>query len=304
MVSEKILLEICKKFEPTLLQKRAASRSQGFLRNLLEKSKLPILDSYLSGSYARDTALRPIDDVDIVFVIDPSHWTKNSWVPIFNPNPENVLSTFARGIRRRYPNSPVYRQGRSINLKLYNLDIDVVPAIPAYHNGTNIYIADRFAHDWILSNPKEHSRKGALLNQSTNGLYKLLVKLLKVWNSGLPSNAQVKSFLLETMAFHIFSSYSLPSLKQGLIYFWDHMAYAGGQDSKFGWKSVGISFSLFGNSVSDLGGTNGNVAESLDNTRRQKFVRYSINSRNLGLAVEKGRSDQRKVALWKQVFRL
>jgi hypothetical protein len=302
--TDEFLLAVVSKVEPTKTQVDAASRSQNFLRNLLHDSRLPVLDSYLSGSYARDTALRPIDDVDIVFLIDPSYWLKNSLLSFGKPDPNVVLDSFARAIRYRYDSSSVYVQRRSVNLNMDKLDIDVVPAISAGSNTTAIYVADRTDGGWTLSNPKEHTRKASEVNGRRDGLFKPLVKIVKLWNAGLPSTAQVKSFLVETIAVHLFSKYSFSSLSQGLIYFWDHLAFASGERSQFTWTSAGIFLSWWNRAVPDTAATGGNVAAKLDSERCQKLVKCAIQARDSVLLAEKARSEERAIELLRKALRV
>jgi hypothetical protein len=260
------------------------------------------MESYLSGSYSRDTALRPIDDVDIVFVVDPSHWTIFS--SVLNPSPRDVLDSFARAIRRRYELSSVYGQRRSVGLKLSGLDVDVVPALRSIDHSTAIYVPDSRDGSWILSNPREHARQATQVNQSREGRLKPLVKLLKLWNNQLPSTAQVKSFLLETMAVRIFRQYRIPSYSDGLVQFWDHIAYAAGEGTVYEWSSAGIKLASWSTSVPDVAETGGNVAEGLDSGCRQRFVQHAIRSRDRALASLRARSDASAIAHWRSAFRL
>lgn len=302
MAAEEFLSNLARKWEPTELQKQEVAANQRHLRELLHESRLPVLDSYLSGSYSRDTALRPIDDVDIVFIVEPSHWSQ--WPSLWRPEPYEVLDSFARAIRHRYTLSSVYGQRRSVNLRLSDLDIDVVPALSANEHSSAIYVPDRQARTWILSNPKEHARQATQVNRSRDGQLKPLVKLLKLWNRQLPSTAQVKSFLLETMALRIFRRYGIPSLEEGLVRFWDHMAYAAGEDTVLQWESVGIGLSGWSTSVPDVAETGGDVAGGLDSECRQKFVQRAISSRDKALASLRARNNSYAVDHWKRAFHL
>ena len=75
---ELLLRQAMTEIEPTPSQKDGARRSHNHLRDLLDTGQMAarILNSYLSGSYARDTAVRPLDDVDVIFEIDQSAWNK------------------------------------------------------------------------------------------------------------------------------------------------------------------------------------------------------------------------------------
>src|SRR5436853_575866 len=103
---------------------------------------------YLIGSYARKTAVYPLDDVDIIFVIDPAAWTTD---PRFFPAPLSVLTSFAKAIRYRYTSSSVYLQRRSVGLELFHMRIDVVPAILNERDDESVWVGDRYENHWILS---------------------------------------------------------------------------------------------------------------------------------------------------------
>src|SRR6266571_2772403 len=133
-VCEVELWDLVRRIEPTQTQKDGAVRSHNYLREMLNTGQMAarIEKSYLSGSYARDTAIHPLDDVDVIFVIDASYWSRASNIFLGSslyPTPTSVLDSFATAIRYRYPISSVFGQRRSVRLQLYHLDIDVVPAI-------------------------------------------------------------------------------------------------------------------------------------------------------------------------------
>jgi hypothetical protein len=278
---ERLLYEFLgTKVEPTATQQKSAARSQNLLRDLLCAGPFGnrIVDTYLSGSYARATAVRPLDDVDIVVVVDPRAW-EMGWLST-TPAPEKVLTSFANAIRRRYPDSGVHLQNRSVGLKLYHLDIDVIPAIDV--GGNLIKIPDRFKGDWIKSAPKRHSELATNLNDIRSGKFKPLVKLLKTWNNNLPSTAHVKSFLIETMAVRIFSHIGFDSLEDGLLRFFDFLTTFTNESSIFKWQDkFGMSFDwMFGICVPDTAATGSNVAARVDWTRAQKLLNYATYARN------------------------
>jgi tRNA nucleotidyltransferase (CCA-adding enzyme) len=92
---------LASRVEPTQAQKAGAVRSHNYLRDLLQTGQFGhrILDTYLTGSYARDTAIAPLDDVDMVVVVDPAEW--QCGFRFGKPAPERILQSFASAIR--YP---------------------------------------------------------------------------------------------------------------------------------------------------------------------------------------------------------
>src|SRR6266487_6212294 len=148
--AEKFLWEVVRNIEPSNARKDGAHRSHTFLREILRTGQFEgrIVDDYLSGSYARDTAIDPLEDVDIIFVVAPDHWQSGLWTAIgFKPDPTAVLTSFRQAIKYRYSESSVALQRRSVGLRMHHLRIDVVPAIPHDSKPDHIWIPDRSGGD-------------------------------------------------------------------------------------------------------------------------------------------------------------
>jgi hypothetical protein len=278
------LWSLVSEIEPTPTQKAGAVRSQNHLRDLLNSGQMAnrIKASYLSGSYARDTAIRPLDDVDVIFVIDPSFWINGLAALFSRPDPEAVLKTFATAIRYRYPVSSAYGQRRSVRLELFHLDIDCVPAIEDSPGSDFIWIPDRDAAEWIKSSPKRHSAQAVAANQLNGGRLKPLIKLLKYWNGNLPSTANVRSFMIETLAVTLFKNRQCASLEQGLLMFFDFLASFEGQGSSLSWSSrYDISVGLLGGmTLPDLAATGTNVAARVNPAKVGKLLEHAARSRD------------------------
>jgi hypothetical protein len=106
------------------------------------------------------------------------------------------------------------------------------------------------------------------VNTKHQGRFKPLVKLLKFWNSNLPTTVRAKSFMIETMAVRLFDVIDLPSLETAAIYFLDFVGSRYGEPRKFSWESdYGMSFGLFGVTVPDFAGTGSNTAGAFDSSR-------------------------------------
>lgn len=285
--------------EPTQSQKEGAKRSHNYLREILCTGQMAgrITGHYLSGSYSRDTAIRPLDDVDIIFLIDPSKWATGLLGMFTLPTPDRVLDSFSNAIRYRYPVSSVYGQRRSVRLELNHLDIDVVPAIPDKNNADFIWIPDRNQGDWIKSSPKRHASNATSVNKNQGNRFKPLVKILKYWNGNLPSTAKLKSFAIETMAVRLFQNVGFQSLEQGLLEFFDFVANFQGEATAFNWQSkFDMSMSLFSCSVPDAAGTCTNVAAGVDGARRTKFLEHATRSRDRMLEAQRAISVDTAVA--------
>lgn len=151
---------------------------------------------FLSGSYKRDTAIRPRrvngvlarPDVDIIVVTDHT----------LGDNPAAVVDELYRAVRRKYPDAR--RQARSVGLETGLADMDVVPIIDPHGDGT-YYIPDRKQERWLLTNPPGHTTWTVNTNAATGGRFKPLVKLEKWWRRCNPTIAKrPKGFVLECLA--------------------------------------------------------------------------------------------------------
>lgn len=253
-----------------------------------------IVDSYLCGSYPRDTAIRPLDDVDVIFVIDPSQWPKSMFDYFFElpPTPEVVLKAFMNAIRYRYDGSSLRLQNRSVRLSLNHLNIDVVPAIDRQKNDGSILIPDRKKEAWIVTAPKKHSEIASSINLQREGHFKPIVKLLKLWNCNLPSTAKFKSFAVETLAARLFQNVTMESLEEGLLLFFDFVGYLGDNARAYKWSNrYGMSLSWFECSIPDLAETGCNVAAGTSVDRKGSFIEKAVVSRNKLLEARDARSE-------------
>jgi hypothetical protein len=156
-------------------------------------------DTFLSGSYARHTAINDINDVDVICVVD------------INPSitePEVVLA-WTQGILGKYYKE-TKRQGRSVGAQAAKgVWLDIVPATPMGADDGPLWIPDREARQWVQTHPKGQIQAATDKNKSTNGYYVQVVKLMKFWRDRLPTEScRLKSYILESM---IYGSIGSPS---------------------------------------------------------------------------------------------
>lgn len=279
---EAALRHLARQIEPTAAQKEAASRSYNHLIHLLSQRAFGerIVRPYLSGSYRRNTAVRPIQDIDVVFVIDPGQWPQAMFGFADKPTPSAVLKSFARVLRDEYSTSSTFTQRRSLRLELGHVHIDCVPAIEIPGSDI-IWIGNRRDESWIKSSPKRHHAALSAANAANEKLLVPLIKLLKAWNMGLPVRAHMRSFVIETLAVTLFRQVRMGSLEEGLYLFLDFISSFEGK-AKRSWHSkygVGMNF-LSDMVVPDSAGISSNVAAGVEFDRMKAFIQRAVQSRN------------------------
>jgi hypothetical protein len=155
-----------------------------------EETKEAHKDTFLSGSYARRTAINDINDVDVICMFDIDQTITT---------PEVVLAWVETILIRLYGKAK--RQGRSVGVSAAkDVWLDIVPAIPIGADDGPLWIPDREAREWVQTHPKGQIAATVAKNKTTDGYYVQVVKLMKVWRDRLPTEpCRAKSYILETL---------------------------------------------------------------------------------------------------------
>lgn len=134
------------------------------------------LDSFLTGSYAKHTSIRPVKDdkkrdVDIIIVTkyDSSIDSRKVLEEL-----KNVLHA-----SRNYESAKI--QHHSIGIEMGQISIDVVPVIQDKDDNQLYLIADDKTGEWSFTDPKGHKEWSTSVNQDNSNRYKPLVKIFKWW---------------------------------------------------------------------------------------------------------------------------
>ena len=183
--------------EPSPTTKKRARNAHTRLRDFIrchETFKQHHEGTFLSGSYKRDTAIRPQKkdgdeerpDIDIIVITNHS----------LDDAPSDVVSLLYDTLSDKY--DKLRKQARSVGVFTSTADMDVVPIIaPSGMDGT-LYIPDRHLGDWLETNPPAHSTWTTKMNAASGGRFKPLVKLAKWWRREKPTNSKrPKGFMIE-----------------------------------------------------------------------------------------------------------
>ncbi len=199
MVPHARFLELLQEIEPSATTKASSATAHRALRDHLwaDSSFQPLMvTDFLSGSYKRDTAIRPrkVDGVvtrpDVDTIVVTNHQLTD--------DPKGVVDALYGAVRRGY--SDIRRQARSVGIVTPLADMDVVPIIDPFGNG-DYYIPDRKQERWLRTNPPGHTSWTTSVNAASDGRFKPLVKMMKWWRRHNPTVAKrPKGFVLECFA--------------------------------------------------------------------------------------------------------
>lgn len=239
---------------------KRARASRDFLWEQLKKlsagdSGFPRLSGeYLNfGSFARRTKICPLNDIDMMFILDGRHITYSaqssyryrlkltsseaplyafrdthgyiSSIKILNKIRDSLsnVSQYSKAVIKRS------QQAVALNLKSYDWTFDIVPSLAM--GGQNAgEIACYFIPDgkgeWICTDPRRDSKAASEVG-SKHGSYLLQVmRLLKFWNRRTIKPV-LPSYYFETLVLNIFRHASkIDSWAQGVKYFLDNSSTA------------------------------------------------------------------------------
>lgn len=157
---------------------------------------------FLSGSYARWTKTRPLEDVDVFCVL---HDDERAYR---DRHPSAVLTKIEEGLVPVYGRNRVQVDRMAVTVDFgvavseddetddKVMSIDVVPGFPKQDH---FEIPDALFDGWIETNPETHARLAVEAHEAYGREWKPLVRMIKKWNrqNGRPVTP---SFLLEVMA--------------------------------------------------------------------------------------------------------
>jgi hypothetical protein len=176
---------------------------------LKDSEKILTVDphSRLSGSYARNTAIKEIKDVDILLIVDPSYGDgEDSALKVIN----KLVSALdglpkALGDEQGYIESEpaVKRQRRSVRVHItingQELDLDIVPSIGENGIEEPLSVPDRDLTRWISSDPLGYGRALSALNKEQSNKIVPLIKMFKHWRDVQMKRHRPKSYWLESL---------------------------------------------------------------------------------------------------------
>lgn len=162
--------------EPSASTVQSISTAQNSLRDYLsnhDEYSAICESTFLSGSYAKHTAIRPAkdeDNRDVDIVVYTNHDESS--------NSADVIIELRDALLDSSKYSSAHLQTHSVGINFSKLDIDVVPLAS---DGESRFIGNIEDGGWDKTDPKGHIEWSSQINKEHNGRYKPAVKILKWW---------------------------------------------------------------------------------------------------------------------------
>lgn len=289
MTTQQQFLDFLSEIEPSTSTVAACSSAHKNLRAGLrddENFGEMHVDTFLSGSYKRETAIRPqkIEGVlqrpDVDIMVETSHTEDDP--------PKDVLDLLHQAlIDSGYENLKVNR--RSIAVTLVTVDMDVVPIIA---NGDTFLIPDVALKKWLHTNPRGHTQWTIDVNAAAGGRFKPLVKLFKWWRRvHLGDLIRPKGFILECLvAEHM--NYTEKNYETVFVELLEAIRDA------YGWYAENDSVP----SVRDPAVPANNVFSNVTAAEFKKFYNKVKAHATLTRKAKNESDNDKALALWREVF--
>ena len=182
------------------------------------------------GSFARNTKIRELNDVDLIVglsALGTTYYDAGTAIHLIVPegivlrdlchdgtsllNSRKVINRFVGGLRDvpQYERSEIKRNGSAavLNLQSYSWSFDIVPGFfttPEIDGRTYYIIPDGAGH-WMKTDPRVDRDRVSELNQRHGGNVLNAVRLIKYWNQR-PTMPTMSSYLLECIVLDYYAS--------------------------------------------------------------------------------------------------
>lgn len=298
---------------------KTARRSRDYLfeqiERLAEEDLFPKLyGSYLSfGSFARRTKIRPLDDIDVLILLD-GYGTKDtapspyaSWLKITDQssplaeysdeygyvNSTKVLNRMKSALMGvpNYRKAEIHKNMQAVTLDLisYPWTFDVVPAVPisdVYDNISHYVIPDGHSN-WLRTDPRIDQENITDTNKQHHQKFLPTVRLLKYWNRRT-HKPRLESYYFETLSIKVFRQLSaISGFPTAIKAFFDYFPHY-----------------LF-RSCSDPKGLGPNLdAEVSSETKRKisKAVSKALEYAKYAMMYERQENDEKAIYWWGRLF--
>jgi len=232
------------------------SKSHNYIRSLLTNKhqtdgQFPsfVDGDFLSGSYARGTKIHPLDDIDVMMVIDGRGFHairhgrildaevrggENQSVLLSRTGINGLLSSrlvvdiIHKALTISHPTSTVRKDNQAINIKLASgIGVDIVPSfhiVPCDGSQDFYFIPEGGNSDgWITTNPKIDEATSLKFEKAYGDKFKDVVRIIKYWNRFFNGD-RLRSYHLEVVVWKTFAPFGavINSYPAALRYFFNN----------------------------------------------------------------------------------
>ncbi|MFP3881945.1 MAG: SMODS domain-containing nucleotidyltransferase [Actinomycetota bacterium] len=189
-----------------------ADRTASFLKDAFPASSTtPVRSTKPMGSVSRGTAVRPLDDIDVLSIFN----NKDNVFDKYRQDSQAFLYHIRKGVDAKTRVRKIGARGQAVRLFYKDgLHVDIAPVFEWNSGGYALPAGDG---SWLTTDPPEQ-KKWINQREADLGHLKKRVKFLKKWNAA--HSKRLGSWHLEVMIARVFTSMSGDS-RNGLMKFFE-----------------------------------------------------------------------------------
>lgn len=232
------------------------------------------------GSYGRNTAIRDVSDLDMVFELPQAVYDRLSKVK--GNGPSQLLQEVRDSLKTTYPNTTIKGDGQVVVVDFAKYRVEVLPAF-RQTDGRYRYGDTHDDGSWDnYCNPRAEIDALNEQNKISNRNLKHVCKMLRSWKNH--NGAPMSGMLIDTLVYNFFksnSSYNDKSYSSYPELIRDVFTYLANQPKQAYWKAPGC------------------LSHVVTKGRFQRKAKKAVAKCQEAINEEK---EQKKVKLWKEVF--
>lgn len=276
------------KIQPSRTSRQLATQLHTTLRDRLKSDedfgKLHV-ESFVYGSYRRNTAIKQIKDVDVCIVLDIDTATNT---------PKQVVNKLRAALERLGYKDKTALQRRSVRIDMSKTTVDVVPVVDVTESLGYYLIPDRKLEEWVPTYPKHHLEAVSKRNAACNRRFVPLAKAVKAWYKFQAQGIErpkPKGFTLEALLLQ-HQDQDAPSYAEAFVAFLEKI------DSTYGAQ---LSEGKFPD-IADPAGTGGILKLNISGEKAKRFgkiVKESIAEAKIAMTEE---TTAAAANSWRKIF--
>lgn len=197
--------------------KSSLSNIEGYLKN--EENDLNVSRTFTTGSYERDTIIRPLNDIDLFAVLKKDNW-KDEYGNL--PKPQSVLTKIKNYLNSLNDYKDKVKQDRPcVTIVLSDKDFDILPSFEVVNGGYSIPNED--LETWTYSYPELLATNLDSTHRLRKYKVKPVIKVLKYWNR--EHNKFIPSYHIEETAINIYLVNDFINYEEGIRLWFNNAEY-------------------------------------------------------------------------------
>ena len=230
------------------------------------------------GSYGRGTAINGISDLDMIFILP---WSVYSRFNSYESNGQSaLLQEVKRVILQTYSTTKIGGDGQVIAVKFGNHTVEVLPAFE-HEDGSFKYADSNNGGSWKNTKPRLEQNAINDLNNNCNNNLKPLCKMVRAWKNHV--GVGIGGLLIDTLCFNFIQESDYQN--KGYLYYdvlaRDFFLYLSEQKKQSFWYAPGSHQKVY---------------------KKENFIGKAKKAYNKCLEAIKNQDYKKSYKLWKEVF--